>query len=185
MILHDRLTALEYRVWYDNGVMADHRNLAGMRKGVRESACVLIFLSGRKETNRKADPAGEYEGPFTRWFCHEEMAAAHLAGVPFVGVKEDMVEHDKPDFALEKSRARSGGEDADGNPGPVSAHVEQNLQLLDELCFINFERVAHLVPAMLAEIERLTIAARPRVVSCACDECAAIAEEGVPPEPGA
>ncbi len=151
--------------------MADHRNLAGMKKGVQKSACVLIFLSGRRETLRKADPNGEYEGPFTRWFCHEEMAAAHKAGVPFVGVQEQMIEHDKPDFALEKSRALTGGKDEAGNTAPVSKHVEQNLQLLEELCFIPFERQAHLVEAMVIEIERLAIAARPRVQSCMCDEC--------------
>ena len=33
-------------VWYDNGQRADHRNLEGMRQGVRDSECLLIFLSG-------------------------------------------------------------------------------------------------------------------------------------------
>ena len=171
MILFDRLKNMGCAVWYDNGVMADQRNLAGMRMGVRESACVLIFLSGRKELRRKADPNGEYEGPFTRGFCHEEMATAHRHCVPFIGVMEPMDEHDRPDFALEKSRARTGGKDAAGNPAPVSAHVEQNLKLLDELCFTPFQRQEHLVSAMLAEIERLAIEARPRTLSCTCDEC--------------
>ena len=166
MILHDRLQERGYSVWYDNGVAAEERNLEGMRKGVRRSACVLIFLSGRKETKRKADQHGEYEGPFTRWFCHEEMAAAHKAAVPFIGVQEPKDEHDKPDMALEKSRARTGN-----GKGPVSPHVEQNLQLLDEVNFIPFERQKHLVPAMLNEIQRLASIAKPRLVSCACPEC--------------
>eukprot|EP01044_Picomonas_judraskeda_P022053 COSAG03_NODE_5373_length_1266_cov_1.118252_1_plen_301_part_10 len=101
MTLCERLTNRGCRVWYDNNQLADHRNVAGMRRGVRESVCVLIFLSGRKETQRKADPNGDYEGPFTRWYCHEEMAEAHRAGVGFVGVQEIQVEHDKPDIALE------------------------------------------------------------------------------------
>lgn len=56
-----------YSVWYDNSREADRRNLQGMRDGVVESECLLIFLSGRKETDGLADPAnGVYEGPFTR-----------------------------------------------------------------------------------------------------------------------
>ena len=60
-----------YRVWHDNSQRADQRNLQGMKKGVRESECLMIFLSGRKEKDGMPDRAGEYEGPFTRWFCHE------------------------------------------------------------------------------------------------------------------
>eukprot|EP01047_Picozoa_sp_COSAG01_P062225 COSAG01_NODE_7883_length_3009_cov_2.423368_2_plen_664_part_01 len=42
-----RLEQLGYRVWYDNGRNANHRNLRGMKQGVRDSVCLLIFLSGR------------------------------------------------------------------------------------------------------------------------------------------
>ena len=73
--------------------------------------------------------------------------------------------------------------DGDGNPdgSPVSRHAEQNLELLEELCFIPFERQQHLVDAMLDEIERLAIAAKARSVTCMCPECKPA--EGVPPEP--
>ena len=36
-----------FRVWYDNDQLTEDRNLEGMKAGVRESACLLIFLSGR------------------------------------------------------------------------------------------------------------------------------------------
>ena len=77
-----------YRVWHDNSQRADQRNLQGMKKGVRESECLMIFLSGRKEKGGKLDSAGEYEGPFTRWFCHEEMATAHAESLRCIGVME-------------------------------------------------------------------------------------------------
>jgi hypothetical protein len=129
----------------------------------------------------KDDPNGKYEGPFTRWYCHEEMAAAHRAGVGFVGVKEDDDRYNKPDFALEKSRARQGGKNAAGvfdDATPVSQHVQQNLQLLDELCFINYRRQEHEVAGMLREVVRLAAMARPRACTCKCTEC-------VPHQPGA
>ena len=84
-LLFVNLKDLGFKVWYDNGQNADHRNLQGMKQGVRESVCLLIFLSGRKETNGQADLGGEYEGPFTRWFCQEEMATAHEHDLDFVG----------------------------------------------------------------------------------------------------
>ena len=99
---------LGFKVWYDNGEHCDQRNLTGMKEGVRASACVLVFLSGRHEINgqpcHKNDSAGRYEGPFTRWYCHEEMAEAHRACVGFVGLKEEDDRHAPPDFALEKTR---------------------------------------------------------------------------------
>ena len=140
-----------YIVWYDNKMPTEKRNLEGMKAGVKESVCILLFHSGRKETDRRPDPAGQYESPFTRWFCNEEMNAAYEAGLGFVGVCEDMEEHGKPNRLLEKRRALTGGEDG----GPVSPHADRNLRLLDELCFIPFERQSHLVEAMLDEIARL------------------------------
>ena len=109
----------------------------------------MIFLSGRKETRTKPDENGLYEGPFTRWFCHEEMATARAAGVHIIGVQEEDDRHCKPDRALEKSRARTG---KDG--GPVHAAAEANLRLLDSVCFVPLRRQQHEVPAMLDEILR-------------------------------
>ena len=37
-----------YRVWHDNSQQLSHRNLQGMKQGVNESECLLIFLSGRR-----------------------------------------------------------------------------------------------------------------------------------------
>ena len=166
MNLCTRLQAMGYRVWYDNGQKADHRNLAGMKAGVRASECLLIFLSGRNETKGQPDPQGQYEGPFTRWFCHEEMATAHEAGLRCIGVMETDPRHGEPDFALEKERARTGGKAG----GPVhSVHVEMNLRLLDEVCFIPLRRQEHELQAMLDEIVRQSRVAKRLVV------------EGVPP----
>ena len=146
-----RLENEGYKVWYDNAVQGTERNLRGMKRGVRESECLLIFLSGRREKDAQPDPLGEYEGPFTRWFCHEEMATAREHGLQCVGVMETDERHGKPEFALEKSRARTGGRGG----GPVhTRHVEENLRLLDELCFIPYRRQEHEIGAMLAEIIR-------------------------------
>jgi hypothetical protein len=152
-----RLRSLGFEVWYDNEQEADERNLAGMKKGVRESVCLLIFLSGRHETDNRPDPEGEYEGVFTRWYCHEEMNEAHVAGLKVVGVQEHASAPCRPDFALERSRALSAGRDADGNPAPISPHAEQNLELLQSVCFDTlFERKKAMVDAMMKEIVRLT-----------------------------
>ena len=150
MVLFERLEKLGFRVWYDNGVMADHRNLQGMKAGVRASECLLIFASGRKETRGRPSETGEYEGVMTRWFCQEEMATAHAESIRCIGVMETDPRHCEPDFGLEKSRARSGGKAG----GPVHMQVEQNLRLLDEVCFIPFRRQVHEVGAMLTEIAR-------------------------------
>ena len=66
---------------------------------------MIIFLSSRKEIDGLVDQAGEYEGPFTRWFCHEEMASARAANVNIIGVKESDPRFNEPDFAKEKERA--------------------------------------------------------------------------------
>ena len=150
-----------FRVWHDNSLDAEHRNLEGMKKGVRESECLLIFLSGRFESQNETtgkpvpDSAGKYEGTFTRWYCHEEMNTAHGANVKVVGVEELDEGQGSPNRDLEKSRARSK---KDG--GPVSPHVEQNLKLLDEVWFIPFRRQLHEKLAMLAEIKKQAAAAK-------------------------
>ena len=51
MNLCTRLQQLGCRVWYDNGQSAEHRNLTGMKRGVRLSECLLIFLSGAQRPN--------------------------------------------------------------------------------------------------------------------------------------
>jgi hypothetical protein len=124
-----------------------------MREGVQNSQCLLLFLSGRKETGEIPDSAGVYQGLFTRWFCHEEMNAAYAARVKVVGVMETEERHSKPDFCLEKERALTGGRDG----GPVHEDrvaVERNLKLMDNHCFIPFRRQEHETGAMLDEVVR-------------------------------
>jgi hypothetical protein len=65
-ILDLRLRSLGYKVWYDNAQPSEERVLKGMQEGVSNSMCILIFLSGRKETDGEADKNGLYEGTFTR-----------------------------------------------------------------------------------------------------------------------
>ena len=145
-----RLEQLGYKVWYDNGQNALHRNLEGMKSGVRESMCLMIFLSGRKETDGVADINGLYEGPFTRWFCHEEMTTAHEKGLRCIGVMETDDRKGRPDFGLEKSRALTGG----SGGGPVNPNAKHNVHLLDDTAFIPYRRQQHEVDAMLKEIQR-------------------------------
>jgi hypothetical protein len=111
--------------------------------------CLLILLSGRKETQNQPDLNGEYEGPFTRWFCHEEMTTAHAECLRCIGVVEDDERHSKPNFTLEKSRALTGKDGA-----PVHAQAHHNVHLLDDVCFIPLRRQQHEVPGMLQEITR-------------------------------
>jgi hypothetical protein len=69
-ILSQQLTEIGCKVWYDNAMRSSDRNLEGMRRGVRASVSML------------PDPHhGEYEGTFTRPFCHEEMHEALEAGL--------------------------------------------------------------------------------------------------------
>jgi hypothetical protein len=157
-----------FRVWYDNRRAADHRNLEGMKRGVHESEVFLIFLSGRKETDRQPDLNGLYEGPFTRWFCQEEMVTAHEAGLRCVGVKEEEERFGKPDFALEKSRSLAGGKDG----GPIHERAAMNARLLDEVCYIPFRRQQHEMKGMVDEVARLRTCARE----------IGYTEEGVPPQ---
>ena len=135
---------------YDNAMPATERNLDGMKRGVRASDSLLIFLSGRKERNGLPDVNGEYEGPFTRPVCHEEMAAAREAKLNIVGLMETDPRFGQPNFAEEKRRALTGGRDG----GPVSAAAAENVKLLDELCFIPRRTQAHEIPTMINEINR-------------------------------
>jgi hypothetical protein len=170
--LYMHLTQMGYSVWYDNGRNADHRNLQGMKQGVRDSVCLLIFLSGRRETDGQPDVNGRYEGPFTRWFCHEEMSTAHAERLRCVGVMEDDERHGKPDFGQEKQRALTGAEGGQ----PVNGNAARNIHLLDDVCFIPLRRQQHEVEGMMKEIVRQY-------------HCAAVlephAEEGVPPSAAA
>ena len=97
------------------------------------------------------DSSGVYEGPFTRWYCHQEMAAAWSERLPVIGVMEVEDRYNKVDFAEERRRARTGG----ANGGPISEHAENILALLEgdrNVVFINFRRPQHEWDAMLAEI---------------------------------
>ena len=149
-LLCEALRLRGFKVWYDNDQTADQRNLQGMRQGVKDSECLLLFLSGRKETEGQPDIGGEYEGPFSRWFCHEEMRAAHVHGLKVVCVMESDERKGKPDFFLEKHRALTGGNDG----GPVNEHALVNVHLIADACFIPFRRQQHERQAMLDEIVR-------------------------------
>ena len=70
---------------------------------------------------------------------------AQTAGLRCIGVKETDERHGRPDFEAEKRRAREKIHEP---------HVEQNLRLLDSICFIPFRRELHEIPSMLAEIVR-------------------------------
>ena len=84
-------------------------------------------------------------------FCHEEMAAARAGSIRVIGCQEEGERRNRPDRALEKSRARTGGQ----NGGPVhEAHVEQNLLFLDNVCFIPYRTSLHEVQPMIDEISR-------------------------------
>ena len=50
--LYLQLTQMGYTVWYDNGRNADHRNLQGMKRGVRESVCLLILQESPKHSEK-------------------------------------------------------------------------------------------------------------------------------------
>jgi hypothetical protein len=85
------------------------------------------------------------------------MGTAREQGLRFVGVMETDERHCKPDVALEKSRARTGGRN--GGPDqvePCTVHdqVEENLRLMDGICFIPLRRQEHEVGPMLKEIIR-------------------------------
>jgi hypothetical protein len=126
-----------------------------MKRGVRHSLSLLIFLSGRRETDGEADKAGEYEGPFTRWYCHEEMATARKHGLTIVGVKEEDVRFGKPDFELERQRGMMGGKvGADGVCGPVHLQAPENLELLNKVCFISRRTQQHEIKGYIAEVIR-------------------------------
>lgn len=153
-ILCDQLTDLGCSVWYDNAVSARERNVDGMRRGVSESVTLLIFLSGRKEKDGRADSNGKYQGVFTRWFCHEEIATARKEGLAVMGVMEKDERFGAPDIAEEKSRAMTC---RDG--GPVHEQAVDNIKLLDEVCFIPRDTQQHQLPGYLEEIIRQGVVA--------------------------
>ena len=138
-----------YSCWVDNTQHAEERNLDGMRRGVRDAQCFVIFLSGRKETNRKPDAAGQYEGTFTSWYCHQEMKEALDSGIKIIGIMETEDERGKPDFNEEKRRCEG-----------VSEHSEQVVKLLDQVCFTPYRRQRHEVDGMLDEIVRQSSVSR-------------------------
>jgi hypothetical protein len=132
-ILHDQLTQLGCKVWLDNDQDIEERTTEGMKLGVRQSATFLIFLSGRKQDDSgQADKNGEYQGTFTRFYCHEEITEARKQRLTVIGVKETDPRFGAPDFGEEKSRAMCGGK----NGGPVHKHAEENLRLLDDTSYI-------------------------------------------------
>jgi hypothetical protein len=177
-LLCESLTARGFSVWYDNSQQGVHRNIDGMKTGVQESVCLLLFLSGRKENqDGNADSNGEYEGLFTRWFCHEEMSTAHAAGLRCIGVMETDTRKGAPDLSLEKGRAISGGP----REQPVHPDAHANIHLLDDICFIPFRREAHEKEAMLNEIIKQALCAQPpQVLSARVTPVTSIAE-GTPP----
>jgi GTPase SAR1 family protein len=176
-LLCEKLKSLGYKVWYDNGVQADARNLQGMQRGVRSSACLLLLLTGRKENAAGVpDSSGVYEGPFTSWYCHHEMATARSERLPVIGVMEVDERYNKADLAEERHRARTGG----ANGGPITPHAEDILALLDgpnSVMFLPFRRQQHETEAMLAEIcsqyvSKVMNSAQARLSGCACLESA-------------
>ena len=101
-LLFQHLKARGYDVWYDNDRSSNDQDLRGMKRGVQQSMCLLLFLSGRKEVDGQPDTHGKYEGTMTRWFCHEDMNEAHKASLQFVGVMETDTRKGKPDMSLER-----------------------------------------------------------------------------------
>eukprot|EP01047_Picozoa_sp_COSAG01_P024822 COSAG01_NODE_1548_length_9950_cov_29.480865_3_plen_820_part_00 len=146
-ILCDQLKGLGCKVWYDLDQPLHERNLDGMKRGVRHSVTLLIFLSGRKERDGQPDVNGQYEGPFTRWFCHEEMGTALEENLHIVGVMETDPRFGIPDFQLERQRALTG---RDGRP--VSVRAPQHVKLLDSICFIPRRTQEHELKGYLSEI---------------------------------
>lgn len=155
-ILFDQLTALGCTVWYDMDQPLHERTLDGMKRGVRQSLTLLIFLSGRRERDGQPDVNGDYEGPFTRWFCHEEMGTALEAGLHIIGVMETDPRFGVPDIKLERVRALTGR-----NGRPVSARAHKNVKLLDEVCFLPRRTQQHELKGYLREIVRQGIEGAP------------------------
>lgn len=89
-------------------------------------------------------------GPFTRWFCNEEMAEARKAGLKIVGVMEEDPRFGRPNLQEERRRALTGGE----HGGPVHPEAEVNIELLHQVCFIPRRTQEHEVHAMVDEINR-------------------------------
>ena len=60
------------------------------------------------------------------------MAVAREQGLNIIGVKESDPRFGAPDMALERSRAMTGGPGG----GPVNDKAAENVELLDQVCFI-------------------------------------------------
>ncbi len=122
------------------------------------------------------DLSGMYEGPFTRWYCHQEMETARSERLPVIGVMEVDERYNKADLAEERHRARTGG----ANGGPITPHAEDILALLDgpnSVVFLPFRRQQHEMEAMMAEIcsqyvSKVMNSAQARLSGCACLESA-------------
>jgi hypothetical protein len=160
--LSKELESRGYKIWRDNDQHMEQRDTAGMRKGVRESCCMLLFYSGRKELvgeNREAYPDtvnGNYESPFTRWFCHLEMLTARQHNLPVVVVEEvDARSGNQRIRGLERSRlaAVSQGWDFNEYSNDATATIlDQNLEN-EEIVAIKYRREDHeMRRAMLPEI---------------------------------
>ena len=99
---------------------------------IRLSKPVITCIGAGKESNGHADASGDYEGTFTRWFCHEEMRVAREEGLHPIGVKEIDPRFGAPDLKMERRRAMTGG----SSGGPVHEKAAENIELLDQVCFI-------------------------------------------------
>jgi hypothetical protein len=78
------------------------------------------------------------------------MAAARDSGLQIVGVMEEDIRHGRPNFDEERRRALTGGK----NGGPVHPQAEENIKLLNQVCFIPRRTQEHEVRAMVDEINR-------------------------------
>lgn len=95
-----------------------------------------------------ADRNGQYEGTFTRHYCHEEMYTARMNNCHIIGVMETDARHGAPDWRLERTRALTGGPQG----RPVHSYAEDNLKLLETVNFIPKRVQAHETGAYLDEV---------------------------------
>ena len=179
--VHALSTELEsrgYKIWRDNDQHMEQRDTAGMRRGVRESCCLLLFHSGQKETvgaNGEAYPDAansacqhhldaadrqqcncNYQSPFTRWFCHVEMLTARQHQLPVVVVQEIDDRSGRRGLRfLERSRlpAVSQGWDFRAFSNDTTENIKEQNLAHTGIVAIPYRRQAHeLRKAMLPEI---------------------------------
>jgi len=84
------LQAAGVKVWYD--MHASDLTTQGMRQGIRNSRCILLFLS---------------DGTMARPFCQKEQRWAKKYGLGFIGVMETDARHGQVDLSKEELRAPS------------------------------------------------------------------------------